>query len=251
MNVSQSAFRGALLDADQDVPAGLLDARNKPAGSRYSVYRNNVVFSLMEALRTAFPLVYKLLGTQNFANLATVFVRDHPPRSPLMVFYGADMPNFLEGFEPLAHLGYLPDCARLDLAMRQSYHAADMDPIDPGFLNYGPENLLPLRLSLTPSTVLVRSVWPLFDIWQANFVDGAPKPRAIAQDVMIARPEFDPSPQLLVTGAADWFELLRQGVPFGEAHERMEKSMPKFDLAAALSQALQAGVLTKFKTKDS
>lgn len=250
MTVSQTIFRDALLDADQEVPSGLLDPHQAPAGSRFSVYRNNVISSLCDALCTAFPLVYKLLGAQTFAKLAAVYVRRHPPNSPLMMFYGAEMPGFLETFQPLSHIGYLADCARLDIAMRRSYHAADAAPLDPIVFQSDPEKLMSQRFALTPATIILRSKWPLHDIWRVNFEDDAPKPRAVHQDVLITRPEFDPIPHMLGAGVADWLDCLHAGVPFGDAHDQMTKIMPTFDLATALSQALQTGALTEFQTKD-
>ncbi|WP_187430472.1 hypothetical protein ROLI_006360 [Roseobacter fucihabitans] len=251
MNVSQSDFRAAVLDPNADVPEGVLSPGSQGAGNRFSVYRNNVVTSLMDALHSGFPLVNRLLGGSTFAKVAAIYVREHPPQSPLMMFYGAEFPRFLESFLPLSGTGYLADCARLDLAMRQSYHAADSGPIDPGVFNNAPGQLLSLRFSLAPSTFILRSRWPLHDIWRKNFEKDAPAPRSVAQDVMITRPSFDPTPVLLAPGASIWLDHLARGVAFGEAVEKTAQTLPDFDLTQALTQALQTGALTEFKTKET
>ncbi|WP_159979090.1 HvfC/BufC N-terminal domain-containing protein [Roseobacter cerasinus] len=250
MTVSQSIFRKAILDPTQAVPEGLRDGANAPAGKRFSVYRNNVVVSLTEALQVAFPLVYKLLGGETFSRLAAIYVRQHPPPSPLMMHYGAALPAFLEQFEPLAHIGYLPDCARLDLALRASYHATDAPALAPERLQADPERLVQMNFALAPATRVLRSQWPLHDIWRLNFEADAPKPRAVAQDVLITRPAFDPHPHLLPDGAATWLEHLSTGKTFGAAHEATRAAIPDFDLAQALTLALQTGALTD-TTKDT
>ncbi len=234
----QSEFRAALFDPALAVPPGLTDPQGRSAGKRFDVYRNNVVMSLIEALQSSFPVIRKLVGDEFFDGMARLFVRQHPPTSPLLMFYGAEMPGFLAGFEPAAHLGYLPDMARLELAMRRSYHAADATPIDPAALSaIAPERLDAVRITLTPATMLVRSDWPLHAIWRFNMVDGAAKPVMRPEDVLILRQGFDPVPHLVPKGGAALIAALIAGQTLGQAAETVTD--PDLDLGATLGLLLQ------------
>ncbi len=244
MSVSQTTFHTALLDASQPIPDGLLDAEAQPAGRRFSVYRNNVAVSLTEAMHQAFPVITKLLGPQNMDGLAGIFLRQHPPSSPLMMFYGEEFPAFLEGMEQLSHLGYLPDVARLELALRRAYHAADHQPIDAEALSLPPEDLMQAGLTLAPSVQVLRSDWPVHAIWLFNTEEGALKPEAGAQDVLITRPEYDPAPHPLPMGGAAWIERIQDGKSIGEAFENTLAETPEFDLGTTLALLLQGGAIT-------
>jgi hypothetical protein len=248
MTVAQNIFNAALLDPECPVPDGLQDGNARPAGRRFNVYRNNVAVSLTEALHIGFPIITKLLGPENMDGLAGLFLRAHPPTSPLMMHYGVEFPAFLSGLPQLSHLGYLPDIARLELALRQSYHAADATPIAPDLLGQtDPAALMAARFTLAPAVQVIRSDWPIYDIWRFNTVQDAPKPRNLPQDVMITRPEFDPQPDLLPGGGAGFVMALQTGECFGTA---IETAGEDFDLSTTLGLLLAGAALTTLTMKD-
>jgi hypothetical protein len=245
MNVPQSQFRAALLDPDAPVPPGLGDGRGGPAGRRFDVYRNNVASSLIDALEVGFPAVQKLIGPANFRAVMGVFLRRYPPEVPMIAVYGAALPGFLATFPPLAHLGYLPDVARLEQALRESYHAADANPIDPAKLqNMQPERLLTSRITLAPALRLICSPWPVHAIWAYNMQTGAPRPAATAQDVIVTRPEYDPIMAVAGPGGARFVAALAAGASVGGAHDAALKDAPGFDLPAILGILIGGSALS-------
>ncbi|OUS38752.1 DUF2063 domain-containing protein [Rhodobacterales bacterium 56_14_T64] len=250
MSLSQSQFTRAMMDASQPVPDGLSDAQNRPAGSRFNVYRNNIAVSLTDAMHAAFPVIAKLLGKENMDGLSGLYLRAHPPSSPVMMFYGEHFPEFLSGMKQLNHLGYLADVAHLELALRRAYHAADTSPIAADALaNIAPEALMQSHITLAPSVQVIPSPWPICDIWHFNTTKDAPKPKAEAQDVLITRPEFDPIPHALPAGGASWISALLQGTRFGDAHEATLNTTPEFDLGATLTLLLQGGAIINLDKK--
>lgn len=241
MSVGQAEFAAAILDPERSAPDGLLDPEGAPVGKRFDVYRNNVAFGLTEALETGFPAIRKLVGNSNFRLLAGAHLRLHPPASPLMMHYGESMPEFLESFEPVARYPYLPDVARLELALRQSYHAADSDPVDPAIvprLKGGP--LLASRIGLAPAVRLVRSRWPVHSVWRFNMEPGSPKPEMRGENVLIARPEFDPVMTVLPQGGGVFMSAIMGGSTVAESIEAALERVPGFDPAPTL-EALARG----------
>lgn len=245
MIVDQSKFRAALMDPSRNRPDGLTDGTGREAGRRFDVYRNNVVVSLTEALEIAFPVIAKLIGASNFRTLAGVFLRKHPPSSPVMMFYGAEMPGFLAEFGPTSGIGYLPDIARLELKLRESYHASDADPVDPLRLqSLSPEALMAARPGLAPSVRLVRSRWPVHAIWRYNTDAGMPKPEMRAEDVIVLREGLDPVPHLLSPGGGAFVAALLMNCTLGESVESAEADTPDFDLSAILALLMASEAIT-------
>lgn len=248
----QSEFLSALLDTRRPPPGGLLGPTGQPAGKRFDVYRNNMAVSLTDALQTGFPVVRKLVGDAFFGAMAGVFLRAHPPDSPVLSRYGAALPSFLESFPPAASLPYLPDVARLELAMRRAYHAADTAPFDAEALSrLPPDRLMAASLSFAPPVQLVASKWPIHGIWRANTAPGAPPPDAGAETVLITRPEFDPITTTLDPAGAAFVAVLLSGSGLGHAAESATEADPAFDLSQVLGLLLAQQAITAVKERPA
>ena len=234
-----SALLPALTNPAAAVPEGLTGPHGRPAGRRFDVYRNNVAASLTEALVAGFPVIQKLLGDRFFRAMAGVYLRASPPSSPVLMTYGASFPAFLEGFAPVAHLPYLADTARLELALREAYHAADAAPLDPAALDT--PALMGAVLTLAPAVRLVASPYPIHAIWRANTEAGAPPAAGGAQTVLVTRPALDPLATPLAPEAARFVAALLAGRRFDAALKAAGEGL---DLTATLTLLLAQNALT-------
>lgn len=238
----QTEFGAALLDPARPEPAGLKNPFGGPAAKRFDVYRNNVTASLTEALETGFPTVRKLVGEEFFKAMAVVFLRACPPDDPRLSLYGSKFPGFIARFDPVAHLPYLPDVARLDLGLRQSYHAADSAPLKTAGLE--PAAVMALRPRMAPASLVISSRFALHDIWRFNQEAGAPKPGRAPQDVLIARAGYDPRPHLLPAGGFPLARALKGKLTLAEALTKAQAEVPEADIAALLTLFFTSGALT-------
>ncbi len=247
--MSQLQFAKALLDSEHPAPKDLINPKGGPAGKRFDVYRNNVVLSLSDALADAYPVVEKLVGEKFFQAMAGVFVRMHPPKSPILTQFATEFPDFLAAFPPVAKLTYLPDVARLERIRTAAYHAADARPIDGTYLAHlTPAQMARAKLQLHPSLHILSSPFPVLAIWQKN--TSAPDiaiPQG-GQDVLVARPKDMVEMRQLPTGAADFLRALNEGKPLGEVIEFCEKQ-PGFDPAENISGLFEAKLLINIKTE--
>lgn len=243
----QNEFATALLDADRPVPLAVTSHTSRSPVRRFGVYRNNVVASLVNALRTRFPVVERIVGEEFFAAMARLFVTANPPRSPVLYLYGDAFPEFIEEFPPAADLAYLADVARLEAARTRAFHAADAQPAEPReWARLDPEQLIRCRVALHPSMQIVCSSHPIVTIWAMN--SGKAELRPIdddgPEDALVVRPHHDVLMHRLPPGGATFLRALAAGRSLGEAAGGAVADCGEFDVTANLAGALSAGVLT-------
>ena len=250
VTVTQTDFRKALLDPQQAVPEGLTNPDGQQATKRFSVYRNNVAYGLSEAMLTGFPVLAKLVGDDFFREMAKVYLRIHPPASPLMMHYGAALPGFLESFPGTLHLKYLPDVARLELALRRAYHAGDGTPINPDELTQLDHRaLMATRLIMSPACEVLVTKWPAKAIWDFNMKDG-PQPKGGGENILICRVGFDPVAERLPEGGARFVSSLIKGRSFGTALGLATADAPDFDLTTTLGVMISTQAITGIDKPD-
>lgn len=238
--VDQTSFIRAALNPDMPTPLGLIGPDGGPAPKRFSVYRNNIVVSLKDAMADGFPAVASLVGDAFFAAMCDVFIRQSPPTSPILTLYGADFAGFIASFEPAATLPYLSGVAQLEYAMRRAYHAADASPIAASELEN--PHIFSACLTLAPSCTMLSFAHPVADIRAAAL--GGPKPTSGAQDIMITRPDLDPIITVFPTGTKAIITALQAGIPLGEAIEAAPETL---DLTAFIGALVSGGAIIKLE----
>lgn len=247
----QGDFASALLNPDIAAPTNLVSPDGTPAGARFDVYRNNVTVSLLDAMRSGFPVIEKLLGPSNFQILALNYIRAHPPQSPVLMFYGEGFDQFIANFDPLKKLVYLPDVARLELARRTCYHAADSGVFDAtAMAALGEDAMMSGYLHLAPATQIVPSAYPLFDIWLRNSGGDDHPIGKQAQGVLLTRPNMDVQSVPVDAGMIGFLTLLQNNT-VGQAIETTLAQTPDFPLGDALELILTSGLACKHSQEIS
>ncbi len=198
---TQADFAAAILDTELPPPAEVIDCSESRGRSGFAVHRNNSLAGLVDALQERFPVTCRLVGEEFFRAMARLYVNEHPPRSPLLMHYGDDLPSFIDLFRPAKDVPYLCDVARLEAARSHAYHAPEYRSLQLQELASTPlESFTEMCLTLHPSTRILRSLYPVADIWTAHQHPAAVTPPSDwdAQDVLIVRP--DAQVQLRVLG---------------------------------------------------
>jgi hypothetical protein len=246
----QRDFAAALLDPDLPPPEGLIGPDGEPSAQRFTVYRNNVVVGLIDALADAFPAVRRIVGEEFFRTMARIHAVREPPASPILLDYGANFPEFIAKFPPAAELPYLADVARIERAWRDAYYAAEAEPIGPAaFAGLDFDELPDLRLRLHPSLRLVRSQHPALTIWDMNVREDVHWPlnlRAGGEDALIVRPAAEVEARSLPEGGFEFVEALFRGETVLASSNDAIGACSGFDIAANLSGLLEAGAIVGF-----
>ncbi|MBB5518272.1 HvfC/BufC N-terminal domain-containing protein [Amphiplicatus metriothermophilus] len=230
----------------QAFPMAVGDEKRVEAG--VLVYRNNVRAAYSRALADAFPAVKSLVGEEFFAYLARAYFDHAPPRARLVARYGDGLPAFLEAFEPVAHLPYLPDVARLEIAWLKAYHAAEATSLAPADIAAAAgENPDAARARLHPSAQLLESAWPAATIWRRARREqkGALKLDATPERVLVIRPESAVDVRLLSPGAHAALGALAAGATFSDAVEAALGADAAAAPEAVFSEIMAAGAITK------
>lgn len=251
----QGEFAAALLRPDFPVPAGLTDPSGELSAKRFAVYRNNVTVGLMEALKDAFPVTCRIVGDEFFAAMARIYVAQDPPDSPVLLEYGKGFPQFVASFEPARCLPYLSDVCRIERAWLDAYHAPEASPME--FASLAPpqpEPVRAMRASLHPSVRLLRSLYPVFTIWETNTDGNTPHPIELIANPecgLIARPGTTVEVRGLSVAEFVFLEALSARRTIREAAQLARQSDPVFDVTAALAGTIKLGLILGVDTEVS
>ena len=128
----QADFAAAIRDPHAAPPAGVVDPAGRSDRRRFATYRDNVAVGLSNALASAFPAVKQIVGDEFFAAMARAYVQADPPRSPVLMDYGAGFADFIAGFAPAAIAALPSRCGADRAGLARILPCGRGDPVRPG-----------------------------------------------------------------------------------------------------------------------
>lgn len=150
----------------QSLSADLLSP--KTTTDRMSIYIHNTQLTLIELLRSRYPVTEQIVGAEFFQTLALHYLQQYRPTSGDRHVFGAQLTEFIAHYKPAASLIYLSDLAQLEWRHHQAYFADDATPITFEQLQLQLSTGNDMRLMLHPSVNCLRVQYNVLDIWQAH-----------------------------------------------------------------------------------
>jgi hypothetical protein len=169
----QEAFLGDLTGrrrrSSADREAVFRQPRRGTVEDRWHVYAHGYVARIVEALGLEYAAVRRILGAEAFAALVERYLGVFPPRSFDLARVGDRLPQLLEFDRLSVELPFLPDLARLERRVADAFTAPDAAPLCWAELQARPpEEVADMPLGAAPGAALVRSDWPLRELWLAR-----------------------------------------------------------------------------------
>jgi len=144
--------------------------RHGSVEERWHVYAHGYLARITEAAGLEYAATRRILGDAAFASLLDRYLAVFPPRSFDLSRVGDRLASFLEFDRLSVDLPFLPELACLERAISEAFVARDAEPVTwTQLANLGAGAVAALRFALTPGVALLRSDWPLHEIWTCRF----------------------------------------------------------------------------------
>ncbi|MBX9964012.1 MAG: DNA-binding domain-containing protein [Burkholderiales bacterium] len=245
----QSVFAEVLRNAAASVDErAVFNSTGESLAERLALYRGNVFANGRKALAAAYPVVEQLVGGEFFDGLAREYGRRSPSSNGDLTVYGERFGEFLDGFEHVRDLPYLPDVARLEWAVHRAHYAADAERLDLIALAAIPvESQGALRPRLHPACALLVSRWPLVRIRAVHQHDHVGDRHVEFDDgphrCMVYRPEWRVVVGEVGVAGHAFLESALSGAVLDRCVDAALAADASFDLGQALAAWIEARVI--------
>ncbi|MGE0040814.1 MAG: putative DNA-binding domain-containing protein [Vicinamibacterales bacterium] len=242
----QRVIRDALITGAAPATSLALTGGPKPA-TRLEVHQRHYRASLVTTLLTRFPGLVWLLGSTPVGELATAFVRGHPPAAPCLAEYGAAFPAFVAARLGRDDMGYVADFGALEWRVGTVSVAVTRATLPLAEVARAGAAVAQATLVLQPGLHYLRTSWPVHDLFRHFVGDTAP-------DTYDIRPA---ETWLEIRGARGTFTFASLPFPVWtfrralQAGSRLEDAAGQalalhahFDPGAALAEVISAGLVT-------
>jgi hypothetical protein len=237
----QQCMQGAITAGGQP-PALAGNARG------LQVYRTAWRARLIEALRSNYPVLHRVLGDEAFNALADDYLRAHPSAKRSIRWFGDALPGYLRThIDTMAHPA-VADLAHMEWAICLAFDAADHVPLRIEHLaSVAPEAWPTLRFALQPGFALLDLAWSVAPVWRELSEADEPDhpvapPEALDNTILVWRQGLSPRWRSVAPLEADLLRAIDAGEDFGELCTRAVTAVGEADAAATVVGHLQQWV---------
>jgi hypothetical protein len=248
----QASFWRALHagETDDTLVRGVLPSPSLTPEGRVDVYRQMYFWRLYEVLREDFPKTHAALGDE-FEDVVRGYLARHPSENPSVRHLGARLADFLETDAAARSRPWLPDLARLERARVDAFDAPDATSLRASDLAaVTPERWAELRFALVPALDVVRSRWPVHEVW----ADAATAPPVRATVVRVWRQEFAVFHAAMDVVEDTAFAAVRAGASFAEVcaavAEHVDDDAAPGEAGALLARWVEDGLIAGASSND-
>jgi hypothetical protein len=150
------------------------------APERLQIYTGMYFHRLRDALREDFPRLAARLGPAAFDALVANYVRRHPSGHPSLRELGRELPDFIARQRRAGMPAFLADLARLEWARVEVFDAPNSQPLTAADLaDVRTEEWPELRFTPIAALQVVRSEWPIHDIWESATAEHGRRPTTV------------------------------------------------------------------------
>jgi hypothetical protein len=205
----------------ESVSETLLNPQGGVSGEeRMSVYAKGYKARIREGLGEVYETIQSLLEPEIFSQLSNDYAVRYPSHSYNLNLVGEHLPELLATHPLKERFPFLPDLARLEWLIYQSFHAFDGKPLEPSDIASIPmEDWESARIVFQPSVALLASPWPILDIRQLRHEktlrEAAENIRPEPQKILISRKEVQVRCELLEENQFRLLEGLLAGKTLG------------------------------------
>jgi len=204
----QRAMQSGLLEGQSAIEAHIADTPPLTKEARLGIYRHAYVARLIEALRNYYPVLYQILGDEDFEALGAAFVRTHPSVHRSIRWYGQEVAAFLRVELPFAEQPILAEIARFEWRLAESFDSADAVVLDRAALaSVEPAEWADLTFRFHPSVQRLTLEWNTVAVWKAISAEEAPP-----------RPSARPTPSSGSSGGAISRTIFAHWIPRSSQH---------------------------------
>ncbi len=161
------------LAAERDLGASGLDAivlgdDRLSSEGRVDIYANMYFYRILDALKEDFPATLAVLGDDNFHNLVTGYLLEHPPTDPSITDSGSHLAEYLHDHPLRKEAPFAADLAKLERATVEVFLGPDAPALDPDALRaVAAEDWPAMKLKLHPSAQILTLDWQVSDLLRA------------------------------------------------------------------------------------